>query len=213
LSQRTKEDVAIWKFNNGVRVRLLEKLGQYLVLLGPWGLFLIALLDSAAVPMVGGPDAVILLLSWRSPSHLAAIVSAAVIGSTIGCIVLYRIGRAGGRLVLERIDPKKRERVLRMIERNTSWAIFMSVAMPPPFPTKPVILSAGVFRAPLPTFVLAVFTGRLLRFSALAWLGARFGDRAAQLIRARYPLILGLLLGIVVIILLIRNVRRNRRRG
>lgn len=194
-------------------MRNLERLGQYLVVLGPWGLFLISLLDSAAVPMVGGPDAVILLLSWRNPSQFPAVVSAAVFGSTLGCLVLYRIGRAGGRVVLDRIAPDKRERVLRTIERNTAWGVFMSVAMPPPFPTKPVILAAGVFRAPLLRFVLAVFLGRLLRYSALAWVGARFGDQAAQLVKAHYPYVLAPLTGVVVVFLLFRRIRRSGRQA
>lgn len=89
-------------------MRFLQRLSQYLIYLGIPGLFLIALLDSAAVPMVGGPDAVIMLLSWRNPSQLFAIVLAAAVGSTLGCLVLYRVARAGGRLVLARLSRRSR---------------------------------------------------------------------------------------------------------
>lgn len=97
-----------------------------------------------------------------------------------------------------------------MIERNATWAVFMSVAMPPPFPTKAVVLAAGAFRAPMTSFTIAVFVGRLVRYSALAWVGARFGDQAAQVIRAHYLSILGVLLGFVLAILLVHRLRRNR---
>ncbi len=190
-------------------MRYLERLSQYLVYLGLPGLFLIALLDSAAVPMVGGPDAVIVLLSWHSPSHLPFIVLAAAFGSTLGCLVLYRIARAGGRVVLTRVAQGKRERVMRMVERNATWAVFMSVTMPPPFPTKPVILAAGALNAPLVSFAAAVLIGRLVRYSALAWLGARFGDQAAQVVKAHYLSILVVLLSAVLVIMLVRLLRRG----
>ena len=191
-------------------MKILERLGQYLLVLGVPGLFLIALLDSAAIPMVGGPDAVILLLSWRHPSQLPAIVLAAAIGSLLGCLILYRIGRTAGRLVLERFSKEKQTRVMRLIERNATWAVFLSVTMPPPFPTKPMILAAGVFRTPLTAFGGAVFAGRLIRFSLLAWLGARFGDQAAQMIKAHYFTIIVAVIGIALVVLLFRRLRRKQ---
>jgi membrane protein YqaA with SNARE-associated domain len=190
-------------------VRFLDRLTQYLVYLGVPGLFLIALLDSAAVPMVGGPDAVILLLSWRNPSQAPWIVLAAAVGSLIGCLILYRIGRAGGNLALAKVSKEKRERVMKMIERNSTWAAFVSVTMPPPFPTKPVILAAGVFRAPIPSFAGAILVGRLIRFSALAWLGARFGNQAAQVIKSHYVAILAALALAVALYFLIKRFRRD----
>ncbi len=191
-------------------VRFLERLNQYLVYLGVPGLFVIALLDSAAVPMVGGPDAVIVLLSWRDPSHLPAIILAASLGSTLGCIVLYRIAKAAGKPILNRLSVEKRDRVTRMIERNATWAVFMSVVAPPPFPTKAVVLAAGAFHASLVPFVVAVLIGRLLRYSAMAWLGARFGDQAAQVIKEHYLSILGVLVAAALAILLARRLRKRR---
>ncbi len=191
-------------------MHFLERLSQYLVLLGLPGLFLIALLDSAAVPMVGGPDAILILLSWRYPHRLAALVVAAAAGSTIGCLILYRIARMGGQLALAKLATAKRDRVMRLIERNSVWAVFGSVMMPPPFPTKPVILAAGAFGAPLFPFTVAVVAGRLVRYLVLAWLGARFGNQAAQVVRAHYPAILVALAGIALTTLLIRRLRRPK---
>ena len=47
----------------------LDHLANYLQSFGPWGLFAIALLDSAFVPLPGGPDAVMLLLSTPAENH------------------------------------------------------------------------------------------------------------------------------------------------
>lgn len=195
--------------------RFIQRVGEYLVYLGVPGVFLIALLDSAAVPMVGGPDAVLLLIAWRSPSQAPVAVLAAALGSTLGCLILYRIGMAGGRAALSRFSQAKRDRVQQLMEKNTGWALFMSVTMPPPFPTKPLILAAGVFRVPLVSFTTPVALGRLLRYSAIAWIGARFGDQAADVIREHYMLIVGCLVIIALLIFVARRIRKGTaaRRG
>jgi membrane protein YqaA with SNARE-associated domain len=189
--------------------QLIERVGQYLVYLGVPGVFLIALLDSAAIPMIGGPDAVLLLLSWHNPSQMPYFVLAATLGSTLGCLVLYRVGMAGGRAALARFSQAKRERVQQLMEKHTSWAVFMSVTMPPPFPTKPLILAAGVFRVPVMSFAISVALGRLLRYGVIAWIGARFGDHAAAVMKDHYLLIVGVLLAITAALFITRRFRRS----
>jgi hypothetical protein len=46
----------------------LANLNKYLLVMGIPGLLVISLLDSAAIPLAGGPDAVIMLLSWQRPA-------------------------------------------------------------------------------------------------------------------------------------------------
>ena len=191
----------------------LKQLSQYLLVLGIPGLFLFALLDSAAIPMVGGPDTFIILLSWQRPALAIWIALAAATGSTIGCLILYRLARAAGQVALARIAPEKRAWVQERVDRNASWAVFLAVTLPPPFPTKPFILAAGACRAPLLPFTLAAFAGRMIRYTALAYLGARFGDRTAQVIRSQYPSILLGLAGVAGILLTVYLLRRRRRDG
>jgi membrane protein YqaA with SNARE-associated domain len=186
----------------------LEVVGEYLGYLGIPGLFFVALLDSTAVPLVGGPEALITLLSFQSPGKAFLVASIAAAGSTLGCVILYHIARAGGQVVLNRIPAGKLARVLRLVERNAAWGVFLSVILPPPFPTKPVILSAGVFRASILRFTAAVFAGRMIRYSALAFLAARFGADAARILRARYPWILAALTAAVLVFLFVRRYRR-----
>jgi membrane protein YqaA with SNARE-associated domain len=186
-------------------VHFLQRLYQYLLVLGIPGLFAIALLDSAALPLVGGPDGVVVLLSWQQPGQAPWIVLAASLGSMLGCLILYRIARAGGDRVLARTSPKRQAWVKRQVENQGFFAVFLAVIVPPPFPTKPIILAAGIFRTPLVAFSLAVFFGRLIRYSAMAWLGARFGDQAAQVIKSHYAWILIFLAGFTLLFLLARR--------
>lgn len=191
----------------------LNHLKQFLLALGIPGLFLIAFLDSAVVPLPGGPDAVVLLLSWQSPMQVAWIVLVAATGSTVGCLVFYQIGRASGELALARFKPEKQKWVKARINGNAFWAVLVAMVAPPPFPTKLVILAAGVFHMRMRRFAIGAFVGRLLRYSVEGYLGARFGDQAAQVLKKQYPLISLVLIGCVMLFLLIRRVRRPGESG
>jgi membrane protein YqaA with SNARE-associated domain len=191
-------------------VHYLRQLGDYLLVMGLPGLFAIALLDSAALPLVGGPDGIIILLSWQNPGKILWIVLSATLGSTIGCLILYRIARAGGDMAMRKLTPQKQQWVREKVEKNAYWAIFLGVIAPPPFPTKPVIAAAGLFRTPVLSFVIPVIAGRLLRYSAVAYLGAKFGNQAAQIIRGHYLAVLAMLAAIALVILVTRKVLRPK---
>jgi membrane protein YqaA with SNARE-associated domain len=185
-------------------MHLLESLNKYLLLWGIPGLLVIAFLDSAAVPMLGGPDAVILLLAWRHPDKALLIVLAAVVGSMLGNVVLYRLGRVGGEMALARFSSEKKAWVKRKLDHNAFAAIVAAVAAPPPFPTKLVVLAAGAFGISQVRVVNGVFAGRLLRYSVLAYLGARFGDQAAGVFKEHYSSIAVLIIGAVILLALLR---------
>jgi membrane protein YqaA with SNARE-associated domain len=186
----------------------LKRLGEFLVTLGIPGVFLIAFLDSAAVPMVGGPDAVVLLLSWHRPTLLPGIVLAAALGSLGGCLVLYQIGRTGRNLA-SRNKPAKPSWALKNLEPRAVSALLVSVLAPPPFPTKAVILAAGVLRVPYSRFTLGVLPGRLVRYGALGYVGARYGDRGMGMIRDHYALVAVVVLAVLVLIVLSGRIRRR----
>lgn len=187
----------------------LERLGEYLLALSIPGLFAIALLDSAAIPLVGGPDGMVMLLAWQKPDRLLWIVLAASLGSALGCLILYRIARAGGAMVLARISPRRQKWVQHTVETNAFWAVFLGVIVPPPFPTKPIILAAGVFHTPQVSFFLTALTGRTARYYAMAYLGSRFGDQAAEIIKSHYGAILLILGGLIAVIFLTRRLLRS----
>jgi membrane protein YqaA with SNARE-associated domain len=190
---------------------LLERLNKYLLLWGIPGLLAIAFFDSAAVPMMGGPDLVVLLLAWQRPMQSLLIVLAAAIGSTLGCLVLYRVGRAGGELALSRFSPERRAWAKEKLDRNVFMAVAAGVAAPPPFPTKFVILAAGAFRVRQVSFANGVLVGRLVRYSVLAYLGARYGDQAANVFKGQSPYLWLALLAAVILIAAWRYFRpRNR---
>ena len=190
---------------------MLNRLSEYLLVMGIPGLLAISFIDSAAVPLAGGPDAIILLLSWKHPGLSFLVVLAATAGSTLGCLVLYSIGRKGGEKGLSRFNPDTVARIERKMQKNGFWAVMVAVLAPPPFPTKLFVLAAGVLQTGKVRFSAAVSTGRLIRYSFLGYLGARYGDRAAPILKDHYPEILIILLGCVLLIILFRRLPSRKK--
>jgi membrane protein YqaA with SNARE-associated domain len=177
----------------------LGQISQYLVSLGPFGLFAIAFLDSVMVPMPGGVDAVLLLLAAARPSWMLIYVAAATIGSTMGCVALYRLSQRAGKKALSRFSEAKQKRVKDLIDRYDVMSVLVASLLPPPFPFKLFVVSAGVFRLNLLRFTLAVAGGRTFRYLLLAYLAARYGDQAKDLLARYYPAV-GITLAVLIVL-------------
>ena len=186
----------------------MHGLRESLLALGVPGLFLLALLDSAGVPLPGGVDIVLMLLAWQQPEWFLVVALAASVGSTCGCLVLYRFGRTGSDLAVRRLDLEKREWVTTKVRDNDILAIMVAMLAPPPFPTKVFILAAGLAAMPWPRFVGAVFVGRMIRFTGEAYLAVRLGDSALETLQHNYPLVGAALTATVVLYLVVRRRRR-----
>src|SRR5215471_3499352 len=160
----------------------LEALLEWLKAFGPVGLFGISLIDSW-VPLPGGPDSVMILLSANNPASMPFYALAATAGSAIGSTLLYQAARRAGVAALKRVNPAKRDRIENLLGRYDLVAVMVPAVLPPPFPFKPFILCAGVFRLKAWRFIAAIFVGRLIRFLIEGWLAIRFGDDALNIIR------------------------------
>jgi membrane protein YqaA with SNARE-associated domain len=167
----------------------LTTASQYLVTWGPFGLFTIALLDSAMVPLPGGADAVMILLTTARPSWMIFYALAATVGSVIGCCILYYISRRAGRKALARFSPARQARVKELIDRYDVLSVIVASVLPPPFPFKLFVITAGVFRLNVWRFAAAIAAGRLFRFLLEGYLAARYGTQAKELLAHYYPYI------------------------
>lgn len=188
----------------------LAQLSQSLIAYGPFGLFAIALLDSAFVPLPGGPDAVMMLLAAARPQWTILYAAAATLGSVAGCLVLYQISRRVGEGALRRFPPSKQARVKNLVDRYDVLAVLVASILPPPFPFKLFVITAGVFRLNVLRFVLAVAAGRLFRFLLEGYLAARYGGRAKELLATYYP---GIGIGLAVLLVGLFVGRGLLRRG
>src|SRR5581483_6111116 len=168
---------------------------------GVGGVFVLTLLDSAFVPTAGAPDALLLILAANGQAFLAAV--AAIIGSTAGCIVLYYISRAAGEAALGKFSSSKRDRAKRLLDKYDVLAVLISAILPPPFPFKIFVISAGVFRLRIERFVIAILAGRAFRYGLLAIFAFKYGQQAEAIFKQHYPKIgLGLALALIGFLLL-----------
>ena len=78
----------------------LTRVSEYLITLGPFGLFAVALVDSSFVPLPSSADALMLLLSTANPSWMLLYAFVATTGSALGCCILYLLSRRAGARAL-----------------------------------------------------------------------------------------------------------------
>jgi membrane protein YqaA with SNARE-associated domain len=196
--------------------RLLLKLKSYLIAMGPFGLFAIAFLDSFAIPMPAGVDAALIVLTVSHEtarmSWMLLYAAMAVLGSTAGCVALYLISRRAGHRALEKFSEKKRKRVSDLLDKYDVLSVLVASLMPPPFPFKLFVVSAGVFRLSLLRFTVAIAVGRAVRYLLEGYLAVKFGDEAMNIIQ-KYstPISLGAIALIILIFVGRALVRRARR--
>jgi membrane protein YqaA with SNARE-associated domain len=177
----------------------LGKLSHWLMTFGPFGLFAIAFLDSVMVPLPGGVDAVMLLLSAARPAWMVIYAASAVIGSTAGCLVLYYVSRRAGHRALNRFSEAKQKRVKDLLDRYDVLAVLVASLLPPPFPLKLFVVSAGVFRFNPMRFAIAIAAGRAFRYLLEGYLAARYGDHAKEILAHYYPSI-GIGLAVLIVL-------------
>jgi len=126
--------------------------------------------------MIGGVDALVVLLSVVNRSQAYGAVAAAVAGSIVGGMFLFLIARKGGEEYLHRYTSEGRGARLRAwFMEYGLLTVFIPALVPIPLPLKVFILSAGALEVPPLRFLLVFVAGRIPRYVLLAWLGAHLG--------------------------------------
>jgi len=170
--------------------------------LGAWGVFITSVLDAAAfgVPM----DPLVATYVYSNPHKAWLYCVAGALGSALGSIVPFALGRAGGELfLLKRIDEARLKRIRDRFERQEFLALMVPAMLPPPTPFKLLVFSAGVFEMKFISFLLAIISGRLVRFGILSVLTIMFGEKIVDQIKNllhAHPTIL-VLIGIALLLI------------
>jgi len=152
-----------------------------LVKLGFWGAGAVAMLDSSTIPVP--MDAILAVWIWNDRSHFWLYCLMASAGSAIGGLLPYALGRVGGELfLLKRVDRARYEQIKLRFERQEFLAMAIPSALPPPTPWKAFVFAAGVFEMRVVPFMLAVFTGRLVRWLILSLLVLKLGPGAVLIV-------------------------------
>lgn len=149
--------------------------------LGAWGVLVVGALDGA---FLGLPvDAVIAGYVYKSPSRFFWYALMASAGSAMGSIVIYVIGYKGGEeLLRKRIPAHRFEKIHSAFDRHPFWSLMFPAMLPPPTPFKLFALAAAVSEMGFWRFLLAIFSGRMVRFLLLSLLVIKFGPQVVHLI-------------------------------
>jgi membrane protein YqaA with SNARE-associated domain len=145
-------------------------------------------------------DAILAVYVWNNKSHFWLYCLMASIGSAIGGLLPYGLGRAGGELfLLKRVDRERFDRIRLRFERQEFLAVMIPSMLPPPAPWKMFIFAAGVFEMRILPFMFAVFTGRMVRWLILSMLVLKLGPGAADLV-AHHAIILVAVVGLLAVL-------------
>jgi membrane protein YqaA with SNARE-associated domain len=117
-----------------------------------------------------------IFLSTRQERLWFYYASMATVGSVIGGFVTYRLARKGGKETLtRRFSASTLEKVYKIFERWGLAAIAIPAVLPPPAPMLPFLFAAGSMQYPVRKFLFALTLGRIVRYTLLAFLAARYG--------------------------------------
>ncbi len=169
-------------------IALVHKAGAALVAVlspfGIWGLGGLAFIDAALFPIPTTMDgAVIGYVALNHQKFLLYCLMAAA-ASTLGSLVPYYIGRAGGEIfLLKRINRERYEQMRDRFEAQEFLAIMIPAMCPPPMPIKLFEFGAGVFEMRTRRFALAIFIGKMIQFLVCALITIFFGPTIAHAIR------------------------------
>ncbi len=148
-------------------------------LLGAPGMFVIAFLDSSFLSFPEINDILLITSSHIHPGRAWLYATMTTLGSVVGCMVMWEVGRRGGEAVLARRFG--RGRFVRAEDALRRWGV-LTVAIPalfpPPMPFKIFVVAAGVVGLPARRLAVTLLLARGLRYAFWAAMGVYYGDEA-----------------------------------
>jgi len=149
-------------------------LGYFLT---PPGLVVLGALDSSIIFFLPlGIDFAVIILAAKTPELFWMYAILATVGSVIGALVTFWIGRKVGEHGLAKlIKPSRLSRVQARVGQGAAVTVAALAIIPPPFPFTAFVLTSGAWRVNAWTFFVTMAGVRALRFAAEAGLAAYYG--------------------------------------
>jgi membrane protein YqaA with SNARE-associated domain len=174
-------------------------LGYFLT---PWGLVLMAALDSSLVFFLPlGIDFAVIALAARNADLFWLYALLATAGSLIGAAVTFWIGREVGAHGLTRlIKPSQLRRVEKRVNQKAAVSVAALAIIPPPFPFTAFTLASGAFKVNIVSFFSTLAGVRLLRFGVEGALAAYYGRGVLAMMKSRtFTIIVGVMIALAII--------------
>jgi len=189
--------------------------------MGYGGVVLLMAIESACIPL---PSEIIMpfagYLVHQGQFTLQGAAIAGAIGCVVGSIPAYYLGMVGGRPVIERygkyvlLSHKELDFADRLFHRHGHWVVLAARLLP--VIRTFIAFPAGVSRMPMGKFIAYTLVGSYPWCLALAWVGAKLGekwDSDPRLKTAfhRFDLVIGLAIAAAVAWFVWHKLREARR--
>ena len=184
---------------------------------GYLGIFILSALESAAIPI---PSEVVVpfsgFLAVTGRFNIWIVILVATIANLIGSIILFWIGKSGGRWILERygkyvlIHKYDLERGDEWFAKHGNKAVFWSRMLP--VVRTFISLPAGVSGMNFYRFSLYTFLGSLPWNAALAIIGYKTGEnwRVLETYFRKFDVLIVVLIIILIIVYLWKHLRKRQ---
>ena len=146
--------------------------------LGAPGLFLISFLDSSVLTFPVINDLLLIELSIRYPAKMPVYAGMAMLGSVLGCVLLFYIAEKGGEALFHKHAGDRAQAIHNWVVKNGFGGMLVAALLPPPTPFKVFVVAAGVFEMPLASFASAIALARMARYFGIGYLAIRYGREA-----------------------------------
>jgi membrane protein YqaA with SNARE-associated domain len=147
---------------------MFESLESMLLGFGYQGLFLASFLASTILPF--GSEGILIYLV-RNKFNIPALVLVASVGNFLGACTSYYIGFKGRTFVEKylKFNPKELHKAEKFFSKYGSFVLLFTWL---PFVGDAITLAGGLLRLDFRIFSVLVFTGKFLRYLAVAYLTA-----------------------------------------
>ncbi len=178
---------------------------------GPLGLFTLAILDSAGLPIIGGVDALLIATAVDRPEQAYLAAVCAIFGSLAGSLILFGIARKGGEILLQKhIGTHRGKRLHSWFERYGLITVFIPALSPVPLPMKIPVFCAGALEVRWSYFILVVLAARGIRYFALAYLALHYGHRTLAFLAAHPVEVAAVAVGLTIVAIVILQIVTRR---
>ncbi len=154
---------------------------------GGFGLMILAIGDSSFLSLPEVNDVLLMTFSIGAPEKMLEMAALTTLGSVIGCLLLYTVGRKGGEAFLsKRLADDRILKIRAWYQKYGVLAVIVPSLLPPPTPFKIFVLSAGAFGISWPRFLIAVTLGRGLRYFSEGFLAVAYGPAALDFVKYNF---------------------------
>src|SRR5437588_10187371 len=160
-----------------------EKIVAFAGSLGAPGLFLISFLDSSVLTFPVINDLLLIELSIQHPARMPVYALMAMLGSVLGCVLLFYLAEKGGEALFHSQAGKRAQAIHNWVVKNGFGGMLIAALLPPPTPFKIFVVAAGVFEVPVVSFASAITLARAMRYFGIGYLAIRYGHQALPFLK------------------------------